>query len=62
MIEIIEEKPAPLEITPQLAKSGLRLFRDYCITQRQQPGKCNRCDMLPFCIDNFKKLPDKWEV
>ena len=66
MIEVIEIQNTKTEITPeitpQLAREGLKVFKDFCITQRQQPGKCNYCEMLPVCMTNFKAKPDKWEV
>lgn len=62
MIEVTEIRDANPEITEKLAESGLRVFKDFCTEKRQQPGKCNRCTMLPFCMKNFKITPDGWEV
>lgn len=59
MIEVIPEQP---EVTKQLAESGLNVFRDYCITKRQQEGKCMHCEMLAFCMENFKTMPYRWET
>ena len=59
MIEVIPEQP---EVTEQLAKSGLNVFRDYCIANRKKEEKCRGCKMLAFCMENFKTMPYRWET
>lgn len=58
MIEVIPEQP---EVTQQLAEAGLNAFREYCIEKRKQEGKCMYCEMLEFCMENFKTMPYRWE-